>query len=547
MAALRGNPWMILIALCIGFFMTLLDLTIVNIAIPDMITHLDAALDEILWVVNAYALVLAVLIITAGRLGDLYGPRRMFIIGVALFTTASTLCGLSPGIGFLIAARVVQGMGAAIMVPQSMALIIRVFPAQHRGAALGVWGSVAGLATVAGPTLGGLLVTALDWRFIFFVNLPFGVVALVLAVLLIPRETGEPQRRQRLDWSGVLLATLALSLLAFGLVEGERFHWGTVYGVVSIPVILTAGGLLFVALLFQQRARQGHDPLIPFALFADRNFGLMNITAALLSMSLLSFSLVFVIYLQSVLGMSALQAGLTLIPTSLVSMVTAPIAGRQVDRYGGKYILFAGFSAFAIGVGWLLLTGGPDSSWHNFLAPQILMGLGTGCAFGPMSSLAMYNVRSQLAGAASGMLNTTRQLGSVLGGAIVGALLQVGLSNQMGAQAAQQARQLPPELRKAFTDGLDRTGGGVQLGGPATPPVLPPGTGPGAAEQISRLMSSVFRDAYLDTMHLLAVFPAAAMVAAAVLTLFTRNNTPRGARGGAPRTTEEAAPRAPRK
>src|SRR5690606_29363570 len=320
--SLRGNPWAILAALCLGFFMTLLDLTIVNIAIPDMIRRLGAAVDEVLWVVNAYTLVLAVLIITAGRLGDLFGPRRLFLVGVAVFTGASVACGLSADAAWLIAARVLQGVGAAIMMPQTMTLIIRVFPAERRGTAMGVWGAVAGLATIAGPTLGGLLVTWFDWRFIFFVNIPFGALALVLGALLIPADPPS-KARPRFDGTGVLLATLALGLLAFGLVEGERFHWGQVVGPVSIPLMLALSAVLFAALLIQQRARQGRDPLVPFALFADRNYSLMSLNAALVSVAMLGYSLLFTIYLQSVLQMSALAAGLTMAPMSVLSMVAA--------------------------------------------------------------------------------------------------------------------------------------------------------------------------------------------------------------------------------
>src|SRR6266851_7009138 len=175
MTKLRGNPWAVLVVVSLGFFMTLLDLTIVNIAIPNMIDKLHASLDDVLWVLNAYALVLAVLVITAGRLGDLFGPRTMFAAGVALFTAASAACGLAPSAGWLIAFRAVQGLGAAMLMPQTLAIITMIFPAERRGAAFGIWGAVAGVATVAGPTVGGLLVTVLDWRWIFFVNLPIGI------------------------------------------------------------------------------------------------------------------------------------------------------------------------------------------------------------------------------------------------------------------------------------------------------------------------------------------------------------------------------------
>jgi len=214
--AKRGiNPWVVLIVVSLGFFMTLLDLTIVNIAIPNMIDKLHASLDDVLWVINAYALVLAVLLITCGRLGDLLGQRQMFFAGVALFTASSAACGLAPTPGWLIAFRAIQGLGAAMLMPQSLAILTMVFPPDRRGAAFGVWGAVAGVATIAGPTLGGLLVTAFDWRYIFFINLPIGIAVLILTVVFIPDlRTGQ---RHRFDIGGIVLASLALLVLCYAL------------------------------------------------------------------------------------------------------------------------------------------------------------------------------------------------------------------------------------------------------------------------------------------------------------------------------------------
>ena len=208
MTKLRGNPWAVLVVVSLGFFMTLLDLTIVNIAIPNMILKLHATLDDVLWVLNAYALVLAVLVITAGRLGDLVGPRTMFVAGITVFTAASAACGFAPGPGWLIGFRAVQGLGAAMLMPQTLAIVTMVFPPERRGAAFGIWGAVAGLATIAGPTLGGLLVTAFDWRWIFFVNLPIGIAVFAVTFYVIPDL--RPGRKHRLDILGVVLASLAL-------------------------------------------------------------------------------------------------------------------------------------------------------------------------------------------------------------------------------------------------------------------------------------------------------------------------------------------------
>src|SRR6201993_3721443 len=234
--------------------MTLLDLTIVNIAIPNLITNLHASLDDVLWVINAYALVLAVLVITAGRLGDLIGPRIMFMGGVGVFTVASAACGLAPNPGWLIGFRAVQGLGAAMLMPQTLTIITMTFPPERRGAAFGIWGAVAGLATIAGPTLGGLLVTAFDWRWIFFVNLPIGVAVLAVTPLIIPPV--RPGRRHRFDVLGVTLASLALLAICYGLVEGQRYDWGTIHGILSIPLVIGVGVVLLAVFVLVQKLRQ---------------------------------------------------------------------------------------------------------------------------------------------------------------------------------------------------------------------------------------------------------------------------------------------------
>src|ERR1700758_882392 len=253
----HANPWAVLLVVSLGFFMTLLDLTIVNIAIPNLITNLHASLDDVLWVINAYALVLAVLVITAGRLGDLIGPRIMFTSGIAVFTAASAACGLAPNPGWLIAFRAVQGLGAAMLMPQTLTIITNTFPAERRGAAFGIWGAVAGVATIAGPTLGGLLVTAFDWRWIFYVNLPIGVFVLLITPIIIPDlRLG---RRHRIDIPGVLLASAGLLAICYGLVEGQKYNWGKITGFISIPLILGLGVVLLAAFLLLQWRRPEPD------------------------------------------------------------------------------------------------------------------------------------------------------------------------------------------------------------------------------------------------------------------------------------------------
>src|SRR5258708_1382816 len=410
------NPWLVLLVLTTGFFMIMLDTTIVNVAIPAMSTGLNTTFDQILWVLNAYVLVYAVLLITAGRLGDLYGQRSLFAIGLAVFTVASALCGFAQSAGELIAARVRQGVGGALLTPQTLAILTSIFPPERRGAAFGIWGGVAGLATLAGPTLGGAIITYIDWRWIFYINVPVGIAAFVATFLVIPDL--RPGRQHGWDVVGIVLATAGLFAIVFGLIEGQRYNWGQIESyAVTIPEVIAAGVVLIVLFLIWERFQK--EPLLPLSLFADRNFAVANWISAAVSFGMLSMFLPFTIYLQSARGFSALVAGLTLAPMSLTSMFTAPFAGRFADKVGGKYILLTGIVLFTIGMGSLAWVAGPDSTWTNFLVPAIIAGAGIGMTFAPMTTVAMRNIAPRIARSASAVLNTHLQLGAGSGNPVI--------------------------------------------------------------------------------------------------------------------------------
>jgi EmrB/QacA subfamily drug resistance transporter len=522
MTKLRGNPWAVLVVVSLGFFMTLLDLTIVNIAIPNMIDKLHATLDDVLWVLNAYALVLAVLVITAGRLGDLLGPRTMFAAGITVFTAASAACGFAPSPGWLIGFRAVQGLGAAMLMPQTLAIVTMVFPPERRGAAFGIWGAVAGLATVAGPTLGGLLVTAFDWRWIFFVNLPIGIAVLAVTFSVIPDL--RPGRKHRLDILGVVLASLGLLGICYGLVEGQRYDWGTIASFVSIPLVIGAGVVLLAVFLVVQKLGQRGEPLIPFALFRNRNFSLMNWVSGTLSIGMLGIFLPFTIYLQDALGFSALKAGLTMAPASIVMIFIAPFLGRLTDKIGGKYILMSGLTLFAVGMGWVVLTAGPSSDWQDFLAPLIVAGIGMGGTFAPLTTTAMRNVEPQLAGAASGMLNTVRQVGSVIGTASVGALLENRLVTSLTSQATIRSAGLPAPVRATFIAGFRRAASSGLIGGTPASPGAQRGIPRALAAELQRLGGEVFSHGYVLAMRWTMVLPIAVVVLAAASCLAVKGD-----------------------
>jgi len=539
----RGNPWAVLLVVSLGFFMTLLDLTIVNIAIPNMIDKLHAGLDDILWVINGYALVLAVLLITAGRLGDLWGPRNLFVVGIIVFTLASAACGMSVNPGQLIAFRVVQGLGAALLMPQTLTILTMVFPPERRGAAFGVWGAVAGLATIAGPTLGGLLVTAFDWRWIFFVNVPIGAVVLCLSFILIPDV--RPGRKHRLDLAGVLLASAALFAICYGLVEGQKYSWGKINSFLSIPLVIGAGIVLLAVFLVVEKLMQRREPLVPFAVFHDRNFSVMNVVSGALAIGMLGIFLPFTIYLQSALGMSALNAGLALAPASLVSVFLAPGVGRLADRIGGKYLLIAGLTLFALGMGWAAAIAQTDSRWYDFLPALIVAGLGMGCIFAPLSTVALRDVKPHLAGAASGLLNTNRQVGAVIGSSAVGALLQNRLASSLTQEASRRAAEVPAAARAGFVAGFrDASKHGLQVGaGQSGGSIRPPsGVPPSVAAQIQRAAHEVFTHGYVAAMRPTMALPIGVIVVAA-LCCFAVKNAKLAPRGVAPaESTEVSAP-----
>jgi EmrB/QacA subfamily drug resistance transporter len=516
------NPWAVLAVLCLGFFMVLLDLTIVNIAIPSMVDGLKASLDQVLWVLNAYTLTYAVLLITAGRLGDRFGQRTLFAIGLAVFTLASAACGLARDPNQLIAARVVQAVGGALLTPQTLAILTSIFPSERRGAAFGVWGGIAGLATIAGPVLGGVLTTYLDWRWIFYVNVPIGIATLVLAFAVIPDL--RPGRRAAIEPVGVLLASVGLLAITFGLIEGQRFGWATVTTVsgvaVTIPAIIAAGAVLLV-LFFLWDARRP-APLVPLTLFRERNFSLMNWVGSTVNFGMVGLFLPLTIYLQSALGFSALKASLTLLPMSLISGVTAPFAGRLADRIGGKYILLVGLGLFAAGMGWIDWRADVDSNWLTFLPGLVVGGIGLGGTFAPMATVAMRNVRPQLAGAASGVLNTTRQVGGAIGSAVVGAVLQNRLAVTLRDQAVSYAAQLPPQVpeqfRQRFVDGFSSAAsGGFEVGASSSSAAgHVPGVPPEIAAQIATLAHEVFAHAFIDAMRPTLLVPVGVLAAGAV-------------------------------
>jgi EmrB/QacA subfamily drug resistance transporter len=446
------SPWPALWALVIGFFMILVDTTIVSVANPAIKAALDPTtnnLDNVVWVTSAYLLAYAVPLLITGRLGDRFGPKNIYLIGLAIFTLASLWCGLSSSLEMLIAARAVQGLGAALMTPQTMAVITRTFPANRRGAAMGLWGATAGMATLIGPLAGGLLVDAFGWQWIFFVNLPVGVIGFVLAWMLVPSLETHPHR---FDLLGVVLSAVALFLIVFGLQEGEKFAWTT-----WIWVMIGAG-VAVLAFFIRTQAHTRSEPLVPLELFANRNFSIANLTIAAVGFTVTSMSLPLMFFVQLARGLTPTQAALLLIPMAVLSGVLAPFAGRLLDRTDPRFLLVPGLLMVAVSLFWYSSLMNVDTPIWMFLLPSALMGIGNAGMWGPLATTATRDLPPRQAGAGAGIYNTTRTVGSVIGSAAIAAVMQSRLSaNLPGAGDATESfggGTLPPFVIDGFSTAM---------------------------------------------------------------------------------------------
>jgi EmrB/QacA subfamily drug resistance transporter len=517
------NPWLVLMVFSVGLFMTLLDLTIVNIAIPSIVDDLKAPLDGILWMLNAYSLVYAVLLITSARLGDMFGPRALFVAGVGTFTVASALSGLAQDPTQLILARAAQGLGAALIAPQGLPMITSLFAPEKRAGVFAVFGILAGLAVVLGPTLGGLIVSNLGWRWIFYVNIPVGVALIAAAFVFVPDlRVG---KSHRLDLVGVALASAGLLLVVYGLIEGQRFDWGTVTGVITIPEIVAAGIVLLVAFMFYERGVQDREPLLPFAVFENRNFTLMVFVLMAMGFAILGVFLPLTIYFQSVLGFDAFTAGLTIAPMPLAMMVASGFVASQVQKIGPKPFLFVGLTLFTIALGFIAWTVSADGGRWALLPGLILMGIGMSGVWTPVYDLATRDLKPELAGTASGVLNTMQELGTVIASAAIGAVLQNQLALSLTSEATTYSTQLPAPLQQPFVDGFfsaARQGLEVGAGQNGASLQLPPGIPQQVADQLAQLGHAVFTHAFVDAMRPSMGLPIAIVVAAAILSLFAR-------------------------
>jgi EmrB/QacA subfamily drug resistance transporter len=485
-----------------------------------MVRGLDTNLNAVVWVISIYLLVYAVPMLFTSRLGDRFGPKRVFLAGMVVFTAASLWCGLSGTAEMLIAARALQGLGAALMTPQTLAFITHLFPPDKRGPAMGMWGGVAGLATIAGPLLGGVLVDGLGWEWIFFVNVPVGVVGIVLTVFLVP--DWQPRRLRSFDVPGIVLSVAGMGLLVFGVQNGQHYDWGSVVGVVSIPEIIAAGAVLLAAFVVWQRFNR-REPLVPLRVFANRDFSTGTVTATAIGFALTGMFLPLVVYTQNVLELSPTEAGLLTAPMSLVSGIIAPFVGRLSDRTNAKYLVLSGFLALAAGHGIIIAQARVDTDPWALVPALLVCGVGIGFIFAPMSNIAMRSVEPALAGTASGIFNTSRQVGGVLGSAAIGVLLQARISVSMSAEAATAAQALPPRYRADFVASLSDAGGSANEFGTGAGATLPPDLPASVADQMRRLAEQAVHNGLTDAARVTFLLPTAVLLIGALAALLMRS------------------------
>ncbi len=408
-----GNKWWTLVAVCLGTFMLLLDITIVNVALPDIQTALKASFSDLQWVVDAYALTLAALLLTSGSLADMFGRRLLYIIGLAVFSIASLLCGVATSTLMLQLSRALQGIGGAIMFSVSLALLADAFRGKDRGIAFGVWGAITGLAVAIGPLLGGVLTSGLSWRWIFFVNLPIGVVAVGITLLKVAESRSPSARRP--DWFGFVLFTLALASLVYGLIESNQKSFGDV----TVISCLVASGVLLVAFLVVEA--RGRHPMFDLSLFRLPTFSGGAVAAFGLSASIFSLLLYLVLYLQDILGYSALGTGLRLLVLSGGILATSTIAGRLTSHVPVRFLIGPGL--VLVGVGLLLMRNlDATTHWTHLIPGLIISGAGVGMINPPLASTAVGVVTPDKAGMASGINSTFRQVGIATGIALLGTL-----------------------------------------------------------------------------------------------------------------------------
>jgi EmrB/QacA subfamily drug resistance transporter len=418
-----NRKWWTLAAMCFALFMIMLDNTVVNVALPSIQRDLHASISSLEWTVNAYTLTFAVLLVTGGRLGDIFGRRTMFLFGVVAFAVSSAFIGLAPTQELLVAGRAVQGIGAAFMMPGTLSIISDAFPPHERGRAIGTWAGVSGLALAIGPVVGGALTEYVSWRAIFFLNLPVAAGAVVVT-LFAARNSRDETVDRSVDYPGIIALSAGLTGLILALIEGNSWGWGSP-AIVGLFAAAVAGLVAFVLIETHRRV-----PMVDFSFFKSRTFAGANLIAIVISFAMLAQFFFMALYMQNILGYSALGAGVRFLPSTLMIIVLAPVAGRLADKIGPKPLIVAGLSVLALSL-FLQSQISAQSGYGTLLPAFVLLGVGIALTMSPMSTAAMNAVDVTKAGVASGVLSMGRMVGGSLGVAVTGALFQGQFTNHV--------------------------------------------------------------------------------------------------------------------
>jgi EmrB/QacA subfamily drug resistance transporter len=416
----ENRKWWTLGAVAFGLFMIMLDNTVVFVALSSIQSDLHISQSELEWVVSGYALTFAVLMLTGGKLADMFGRRRIFIVGLTIFTASSLACGLATGAGFLIGARVVQGVGAALMNPATLSIIVATFPPRQRGTAIGIWVGVSAMALAIGPLIGGILTEQINWSWIFFINVPVGIAGIIVSRLVIT-ESRDESEEQRLDLPGLLSSAIGLFGLTYALIEGNNYGWSS--GRILASFAVAAVGLVsFVVLEHRQRV-----PMLDLSLFKNSTFAGANLTMLLVALAMFGVFFFNSLYLGQVLGYSPIQTGAAFLPLTVLIVFVAPLAGRFSDKIGSRWLMGAGLVLLS---GSLLSfsTLGVDSTFWDIVPGLILGGFGMSLAMTPTTAAAMGSVPVDKAGVGSAVLNSMRQVGGSLGIALMGAIVASSVS-----------------------------------------------------------------------------------------------------------------------
>jgi EmrB/QacA subfamily drug resistance transporter len=489
-----ASKWWTLLVVCLAIFMLLLDITIVNVALPSIQHDLGSSFEDLQWVVDAYALALAALLLASGSIADLLGRRRVFVAGLLLFVASSLLCGLAGSPTMLNVARGLQGIGGAAMFATSLALIAQEFAPHERGTAFGIWGATTGFAVAVGPLAGGVLTDGLGWEWIFLVNVPVGLLTAAITVARVPESERDPN--SRIDWAGLVTFSAGLFCLVLALIRGNDKGWTS-----AQILALLASSVLLIAVFAAVELRRS-QPMLDLHLFRKPAFTGAQIVAFSLHASMFSMFLYIVLYMQNVLGYSPLETGVRFLPISVLSFLAAPLAGKLVERFPVRAFLGAGL--FLVGAGLLLMSGiEPSDDWTTLLAGFLVAGVGIGFINPPLATAAIGVVEPRRAGAASGINSTFRQVGTAVGIAALGALLQSKVSDKLDAALANAP--LPPRALSHISEAVSSGGGEAAARGLPAP--------------VRGLVEDAARRAYIDGFNEILVVAAVLAFVGGVLAL----------------------------